>query len=119
MVKSLIWLTTAEQKDAVNLCLQMMQQGPDNLSIPASPTGQEPATHYYGSYGGCPDEDAEMFLDLAAGNIPESLPWGEPGFLTIQEGADAMAAFVVDVKEDEYPNHETEVLSGLGIQRIE
>lgn len=54
-MKSLSLIAAAEHADGINAMLDSLGRGPRCLSVPLSPTGAEPATHY-----GCHTYDDEL-----------------------------------------------------------
>ncbi len=66
---SAIMIVPAEHLDAANAFAVGMGWGPGNYSVPLSPTGLDPATHW----GLCATV-GQGFLDLLASPPPEALP---------------------------------------------
>ena len=78
--RRLMMIVPAAHRDNANLILFALDRGPDNLSEPASATGNAPFTHYYGSDGSATEELSNLLglLPDNNGTLPEiSGTWGE------------------------------------------
>jgi hypothetical protein len=80
----------------INLVLQAMGRGPNNLSRPATstlnPTWETAPTHKYMSDQGVTGEFATILLGFANGDLPplpDGVVWGEDGIIS---ASDALAA---------------------------
>ena len=96
----------------------------NTFSVPCSPSGNEPATHWFCSWNRDAQGAAELEA-MEAGTLPE-LPqgtaWGDVG-LTEQEAQDAIDAMTVSVRVRGEPRyrateHLADVLAAQGLQRI-
>ena len=112
-------VTAAQRADADRLMWALGYQpdpatGASTYSVPLSPTGAEPATHY-----GCNAQAADVvFADTLAGRkMPVSTELGRRG-LTAKRAADAAAALTaeqLDTRSFAWPA----LLARLGLKRIE
>lgn len=100
-MSSAIMTVPAAYRDAANAFAVSMGWGPDNYSVPLSPTGAEPATHWTlcATVG-------QGFLDLLAAPPPEALP--------------IMAVVNIDISaEMSGRDHFMAVIGALGLAVIE
>ena len=100
-MSSAIMTVPAAYRDAANAFAVSMGWGPDNYSVPLSPTGAEPATHWTlcATVG-------QGFIDLLASPPPEALP--------------ILSVVNIDISaEMGGMDHFAAVMGVLGLQRIE
>lgn len=100
MTVNIIGIATVAAVTNVNLVLQAMGRGPNNISRPATttanPTWETAATHKYMSDQGVTGEFAAILLGFANGDLPplpEGVVWGEDGVIS---AADALAAITAE-----------------------
>lgn len=113
----------------INLVLEAMGRGPNNLSRPATttpnPTWQTPATHKYMSDQGVSAEFASILLGFANGDLPplpDGVVWGVDGVISAE---DALAAITAEnfafasFNEGFTPGEQVEAaLSALGLVKV-
>lgn len=100
MTVNIIGIGKVAAVENINLVLEAMGRGPNNLSRPAttnpSPTCETPPTHLYMSDQGVTGEFAAILLGFANGDLPplpEGTVWGEDGIIS---AADALAAITAE-----------------------
>ncbi len=99
-MKSAVMIVPDAGLVAANAFGEAMGWGPGNYSVPLSPTGAEPATHW-----GCRATVYQTFLDLLANPTEEALP--------------IFAFTVMDLKDtDDFAGHFHQVIDGLGLAII-
>lgn len=100
-MKSAVMIVPASGLAAANAFGQAMGWGPGNYSVPLSPTGAAPATHW-----GCRATVYQTFLDLLANPPEAALP--------------ILAFTVMDLKDtDDFAGHFHGVIAGQGLAIIE
>lgn len=100
MTVNIIGITTIAAATNVNLVLQAMGRGPNNISRPATttanPTWETAPTHRYMSDQGVTGEFAAILLGFANGDLPplpDGVVWGVGGIISAE---DALAAITAD-----------------------
>jgi len=120
--RRVIGIVVAPLVPAVNAAIRgiLGDEWQDNLSLPLSPTGEEPATHYAGS-AQMPESQRDAVVGLMS---PEHGIYGFPGWA---DGIDdeSTAVLVTDPENMPIPTGEQRVvwtfdaaISSLGLQRI-
>lgn len=109
---SLVLILPAARQSAGNALSQALGYGPDTYSVPLSPTGAEPATHF-GAHVANASAAFVAALDAArAGNLP---PGADPAVVQA-----VMGELIADpVETEDGRGHFDDVLAGHGLQRIE
>lgn len=86
------------------------------FSVPCSPTGEEPATHY-GCHTVAMQSFVDLFTDAAGGTLPD-ITWSDFD-LTEQMVADLLPALVFSARTDLFGlSHFTSVLGDNGLKRV-
>jgi len=120
--RSVIGIIIAAKRDDANAIFAAMGRGPNTFSVPLSPTGNDPATHY-----GFNDEsmDVELANIVAAlpdnsGTLPEiSGTWGEGGLPSEGQARAACAVMKAFLGTNVTgAAHRDGILSGLVLQEI-
>lgn len=95
-------IVAAANAEQVNSYFEGIGSGPDNHSVPLSPDGSEPATHF-----GMSLPASQEFLDMMANPTPEQ--------------AEILALMVTDTNSDGLSprEHFDAVLSNEGLQQVE
>ena len=120
--RRVIGIVVAPIVPAVNAAIRgiLGDEWQDNLSLPLSPTGEEPATHYAGS-AQMPESQRDLVVGLMS---PEHGVYGFPGWA---DGIDdeSTAVLVTDPENMPIPTGEQRVVwtfdaaaASLGLQRI-
>jgi len=89
-----ILICPVSAKDGINAVLEALGRGPNNISrklcaVDPEATYETPATHYMMQDMGATDADVLLWADMKAGNLPDSVAWGEEGIIS---AVDAIAA---------------------------
>lgn len=114
--------TDADKPDANRLAEAMghCPPGADEYTVPLSPTGEAPATHWL-CHSWCVPAFAAMLGGVAQGQLPEPEaggPWEDYG-LTAQRVGELMQAAIVSCVEGADPvTHVSDVLTAVGLQRV-
>ena len=128
--RSVFYIVTAAKRDDINLVCFALNLGPDTFSVPASATGNNPATHYYGHDGSQSAALAEVFGSFPdnSGTVPTiSGTWGQDYThdtitKTLPSEAQAKAALAacqVSVASNiTGASHRDGILNGLSLQQI-
>jgi len=107
MLLSCVLILPAALRDAGNALGEAMGWGPGNYSVPLSPSGLEPATHY-----GLHAWVAQAFLDtLDAGALPDGLDFAQADFDAL------LRALVVSVRVG-MDGHFDAVCAEQGLARV-
>lgn len=100
MTVNIIGIGAVAAVENINLVLEAMGRGPNNLSrkatSTANPTWETAATHKYMSDQGVTGEFAAILLGFANGDLPplpDGVVWGENGIIS---AADALEAITAD-----------------------
>lgn len=129
MTINIIGIGKVTAEPNINLVLQAMGRGPNNLSRPATtesnPTWGTTPTHRYMSDQGVTGEFAAILLGFANGDLPplpEGVVWGVDGIISAE---DALAAITAEnfafasFNEAFTPGEQVDAaLSALGLSRI-
>lgn len=112
----------ADRPDANKLAEAMghCPKDSDAYTVPLSPTGEAPATHWL-CHSWCVPSFAEMLYGVSQGALPEPEAGGtwEDYGLTYQRVGELMQAAIVSCIEGADPvAHVSEVLSTVGLQRV-
>jgi hypothetical protein len=108
---STVLILPTEQVETGNAVAQAMGWGPDNYSVPLSPTGSEPATHW-----GLHAWATEGFRDMIeTGYYPPELEQASIDEKTFT----AMTAVLVSSFWPDYTDHFATVIKESGLQQIE
>jgi hypothetical protein len=99
-MQSGVFIIPADQLDAGNAFGEQMGWGEKSLSVPLSPTGQEPATHW-----GARADVSEAFLAMLADPPTDAVPLLEVLHIDLRDTGDAYG-------------HWQDVLAGLGLQVV-
>jgi len=83
-------------RDGINAVLEALGRGPNNISrklcaVDPEATYETPATHYMMQDMGATDADVLLWADMKAGNLPDSVAWGEEGIISEQDAISACA----------------------------
>lgn len=122
--RSCIFIVTEEHKVTINKVFEAMNLGPDNIAMPASVDGQEPATHRYG-HAWADEATSVAWLALGEGVLPTIVlvdgVWGRDGLPTEQEAITATTGFTISVATGGVipTEHLVGILSGMGLQQVE
>lgn len=99
MTVNIIGIATIASVTNVNLVLQAMGRGPNNISRPATtaanPTWETAPTHLYMSDQGVTGEFAAILLGFANGDLPplpEGVVWGVDGIISAEDALAAITA---------------------------
>lgn len=97
---SIIMIVTDADRDEVNDYLETeLGRGPNNLSVPLSGDGSEPATHWL-----CRDQEAHWLVDL------------------LDAGEGPMGKIIWDARDcgpEDAPEHVADVLAAQGLMLVE
>lgn len=121
--RSVFLAVPAALRRNANLVFAAMNRGPDTFSIPASPSGNEPATHYLAHDASMDAVLTDICLDLPGGG--GTLPaiagaWGQEGFPTQGQARAACAAMTISAAVNiEGETHKSSMLGGLSLVIIE
>jgi hypothetical protein len=100
MLTSAVFILPAAWRDAGNALGENMGWGQNSYSVPLSPTGAEPPTHW-----GCRADLSSGFFDLLADPPAEAAP--------------IIAELTLDTRETADPySHWTDVLGAMGLQVV-
>lgn len=120
--RSVFYLVPAAHKDNANLVCAAMGLGPATFSVAASPTGNEPATHYFGHDATQSPELAAIFAAFPdnAGTLPEiSGTWGQDGLPSQGLARAACAAMQVSVGSNiAGSDHRDGILQGVTLKIV-
>ena len=83
-------------KNGINAVLEALGRGPNNISrklcaIDPEATHETPATHYMMQDMGAQDTDVLLWAGMKAGNLPDTVAWGEEGIISEQDAIAACA----------------------------
>lgn len=100
-MQSAVMIVPDAHKAAADAFGESMGWGPGNYSVPLSPTGALPATHW-----GCRANVSEGFLELLADPPAEAAP--------------ILAVVTMDIRStDDARGHFLEVAAGIGLRMVE
>lgn len=101
MLTSAVFILPDAYRDAGNALGENMGWGSNSYSVPLSPDGTEPATHW-----GARADVSPGFFDLLASPPPEAAP--------------ILAELILDTRESGEPYaHWTDVIGGLGLKTVQ
>ncbi len=110
---SVVLIAPAALRAAANALAEAMGWGPDNYSVPLSPGGAEPATHY-GLHTWATDDFLATVAGAEAGELPPHL--GGAGMAPAQV-AGLIAQLIISVQGSAEQHFES-VLAERGLQRV-
>jgi hypothetical protein len=130
MSRSVFYVVPAGLRDRANLVCAALKRGPNTFGVAASPSGNPPATHYYGHDGSQDETLASIFGAMPDNNgtLPEiEGEWGEEFTfedITYQlpnagQARAACAAVQISVATNIVPSpHMQGILSGLSLKPV-
>lgn len=110
---SCVLIIPAELRDKANTLAERMGWGPDNYSVPLSPSGVEPATHY-GLHAWAQPSFAQMMQDAGDGVPPLGLI--DDDFP--KEHYTSVVNAVVFSMRDDAPGHFDNVAADRGLKLV-
>jgi hypothetical protein len=119
-LSSVVLLVPAAQVDVGNKALAAMGEantGAASFSVPLSPTGTGPATHY-GLHTWVPTAWVTKMQNAKAGTIPGGMPWASQG-INANAVREMAATLLISTRPDgAHEGHFDQALAANGLQRI-
>jgi hypothetical protein len=113
---SLVLIVSASACDAANRLGEGMGWGARNYSLPLSPSGAAPATHWAGHLANAQPEFLDMLTAAQAGDMPERLT--EAGY-PAADFATVCGELTMDVSEGDPSRHFARVCAAMGLALVQ